>query len=75
MASQLGYWIYDPANPANALRWAPGTAGITEQGPGTGMYVMLVKAEPAWSRVLVWDTPYGTNPYITVLNPQRAAGS
>jgi hypothetical protein len=75
LAAQLGYWIYDPSNPANALRWTPGTTGMTEQGAGTGVYMMLIKADPTWTRVLVWDAPAGVTPYVEALNPQRAAGA
>jgi hypothetical protein len=75
MGSQFGYWIYDPANISNKLRWGAGTAGITEQALGTGVYMMLVKAEPSWMRVVVWDAPASVTPYVEAINPQRAAGA
>jgi hypothetical protein len=68
LAGDLGYWLFFPPDPMQALYWAPGSGGVTEQPPGSGVYVTAVQVEPGWNRVLEWDAPAGTNPFITVVN-------
>jgi len=71
LAATLGYIIYD----ATGAVVVPRTTGKTSEIPGTGIYLVAVTLNQAWSGVVVVDAPAGMGQYTQTFDAPSAAAS
>ncbi len=71
LSATLGYIVYDPTGAVVV----PHTTGKTNEIPGTGIYLVAVTLDQAWSGVVVVDAPAGMGQYTQTFDAPSAAAS